>query len=293
MVWTGFPNLTVDDAANRIKIVNGWLHDPGTVTLAGGQTATTVSAPTLAAIQQLLPVVKWDKVPISGALKFLTDENNLPPAGRIGDSFLILVSPTYGNNNPAIVTWDAGSSAWVSVAGGAGGTPMDFTQADPLVNVGAPVGSIVMWATAPSTIPAGWLELNGQAFDVTKYPELALLFPGGRVPDLRNNFVRMWGPGRALNLQRKQWTTGRPRHAFVTSADGMHQHSGGFSQDHNNWSRGGGGGPHLGWAANTGREGQHHHTITGGGDPETAPDHVVLGFIIKAGEGCASLRTTP
>jgi hypothetical protein len=79
----------------------------------------------------------------------------------------------------------------------------------------------------------------------------------------------------------------------VTSTDGQHQHSGGFQQDHNNWKSGGGGGPHLGWVVNTGRAGDHHHTITGGGDSETAPDFVYLGMLIKAAEKTAHLRPAP
>ena len=49
-----------------------------------------------------------------------------------------------------------------------------------------PVGAIMMWGTA--TIPAGWLELNGQPIDKVKYPVLRNMY-GTNVPDLRKNFI--------------------------------------------------------------------------------------------------------
>lgn len=58
---------------------------------------------------------------------------------------------------------------------------------------GVPVGMIAQWgATIP---PDGWLECNGQSFDMTANPELAALYPGGTVPDLRGRFVRGWANG--------------------------------------------------------------------------------------------------
>ncbi|AYH09434.1 phage tail protein [Pectobacterium parmentieri] len=56
-----------------------------------------------------------------------------------------------------------------------------------------PVGFVGMWFS--ETPPDGWLEANGQAFDVEKYPKLALKFPSGRVPDGRGRFARGWANG--------------------------------------------------------------------------------------------------
>ncbi|WP_435658824.1 tail fiber protein [Escherichia coli] len=58
-------------------------------------------------------------------------------------------------------------------------------------------GTIKMWGTA--TAPQGWLELNGQAFDKTQNPILGALYPSGRVPDLRGQFVRAWDHGAGID----------------------------------------------------------------------------------------------
>ena len=59
--------------------------------------------------------------------------------------------------------------------------------------IGDQPGTIKMWGTA--TAPQGWLELNGQAFDKVQNPILSALYPTGRVPDLRGQFVRAWDHG--------------------------------------------------------------------------------------------------
>ena len=53
-------------------------------------------------------------------------------------------------------------------------------------------------------VPDGFLAMNGAAFDKRRYPRLATLYPSGRLPDLRGEFIRGWDanrgidPGRAL-----------------------------------------------------------------------------------------------
>lgn len=63
--------------------------------------------------------------------------------------------------------------------------------------IGDQPGTIKMWGTA--TAPQGWLELNGQAFDKTQNPILGALYPSGRVPDLRGQFVRAWDHGAGID----------------------------------------------------------------------------------------------
>jgi hypothetical protein len=60
-----------------------------------------------------------------------------------------------------------------------------------------PVGAIVLWGNAMP--PSGWLELNGQAFNTGENPELAALYPSGRVPDWRGRFVRAWAHGSTID----------------------------------------------------------------------------------------------
>jgi hypothetical protein len=53
-------------------------------------------------------------------------------------------------------------------------------------------------------VPDGFLAMNGAAFDKRRYPRLSMLYPSGRLPDLRGEFIRGWDanrgidPGRAL-----------------------------------------------------------------------------------------------
>lgn len=60
-----------------------------------------------------------------------------------------------------------------------------------------PVGCIIAWPT--NTPPAGWIEANGQGFDMGKNPELSKVFPGGAVPDLRGRFIRGWAHGSTVD----------------------------------------------------------------------------------------------
>ncbi|MEI7348471.1 tail fiber protein [Pectobacterium parmentieri] len=59
-----------------------------------------------------------------------------------------------------------------------------------------PIGAIIMWPGV--TPPDGWLELNGQQFNVTENPKLAAMFPDGRLPDYRDRFPRGWSNGSLL-----------------------------------------------------------------------------------------------
>ncbi|UAY96165.1 phage tail-collar fiber domain-containing protein [Dickeya dadantii] len=62
------------------------------------------------------------------------------------------------------------------------------------------VGIPQPWPQA--TAPAGWLKCNGQAFDKTRYPRLAQVYPSGVLPDLRGEFIRGWDDGRGVDTGR-------------------------------------------------------------------------------------------
>lgn len=64
----------------------------------------------------------------------------------------------------------------------------------------APVGSPLPWPLA--TPPAGFLLMNGQTFNPTTYPKLALAYPSGTLPDLRGEFIRGWDNGRGVDAGR-------------------------------------------------------------------------------------------
>ncbi|MEH8093228.1 phage tail protein [Gallibacterium anatis] len=53
-----------------------------------------------------------------------------------------------------------------------------------------------------STVPAGFLAMQGQAFDKGRYPILAQRYPSGRLPDMRGEFIRGWDSGRGVDSGR-------------------------------------------------------------------------------------------
>ncbi|HEN3329010.1 TPA: tail fiber protein [Yersinia enterocolitica] len=63
-----------------------------------------------------------------------------------------------------------------------------------------PVGIPLPWPAA--TPPDGWLKCNGSVFDKNQLPQLALVYPSGRLPDLRGEFLRGWDDGRGVDSGR-------------------------------------------------------------------------------------------
>lgn len=63
-----------------------------------------------------------------------------------------------------------------------------------------PVGIPLPWPAA--TPPDGWLKCNGSVFDKNQLPQLALVYPSGRLPDLRGEFIRGWDDGRGVDTGR-------------------------------------------------------------------------------------------
>lgn len=63
-----------------------------------------------------------------------------------------------------------------------------------------PVGSPIPWPQ--STAPTGYLICNGQSFNKTNYPLLALAYPSGNLPDLRGEFIRGLSTGRDVDAGR-------------------------------------------------------------------------------------------
>lgn len=55
-------------------------------------------------------------------------------------------------------------------------------------NSGVPVGTPIPWPS--DTVPAGYALMQGQTFDKTQYPKLAIAYPGGTIPDMRGQTVK-------------------------------------------------------------------------------------------------------
>lgn len=51
-------------------------------------------------------------------------------------------------------------------------------------------------------VPDGFLAMNGAAFDKRRYPRLGMLYPNGRLPDLRGEFIRGWDANRGVDKGR-------------------------------------------------------------------------------------------
>ncbi|XHX67356.1 hypothetical protein GU833_06650 [Photorhabdus akhurstii] len=64
-------------------------------------------------------------------------------------------------------------------------------------NDGVPVGSPIPWPL-PNP-PSGYLTCNGQSFNKSLYPQLAIAYPSGVLPDLRGEFIRGWDDGRGVD----------------------------------------------------------------------------------------------
>ncbi|MDE9448179.1 tail fiber protein, partial [Xenorhabdus bovienii] len=51
--------------------------------------------------------------------------------------------------------------------------------------------------------PAGYLSCTGREFDKSLYPRLAEVYPNGRTPDLRGEFIRGWDDSRGIDPGRE------------------------------------------------------------------------------------------
>lgn len=145
--------------------------------------------------------------------------------------------------------------------------------ANPHAQYDLPVGIPLPWPTA--TPPAGWLKCNGAVFDKTKYPQLALAYPAGKLPDLRGEFIRGWDDGRGIDAGRgvltgqtdtfKSHTHNAPTAGSAQPGAGTYEVPGGLSnnlyQDYDFYR-----------AAPT----------DASGDQETRPRNIAFNYIVRA-----------
>ncbi|MGL9722069.1 phage tail protein, partial [Symbiopectobacterium sp.] len=74
--------------------------------------------------------------------------------------------------------------------------------------------------------PSGWLKCNGQAFNKTTYPVLASLYPTGKLPDLRGEFIRGWDGGRKVDTGRSLLSEQGDAIRNITGRIGYARHGG-------------------------------------------------------------------
>ena len=172
-----------------------------------------------------------------------------------------------------------------------------LTYYDPI-----PLGAIQAFTIG--TAPKGWLLCDGSTYDQTNYPELFAVLGVATLPDLRGEFLRGRKAGQTLGTH-TAWITGMPKTAFTanTNSAGDHKHEQGYVTTdtrlyRHGWrslgTNGAVSGNDLGTYAQdlpyTNTTGAHTHTVTiNGGDAETAPDHTLVDWYIKAAHAKVTL----
>ncbi|CDH26640.1 phage tail protein [Xenorhabdus bovienii] len=131
-----------------------------------------------------------------------------------------------------------------------------------------PVGVPVPWPT--EIPPEGWLICNGDSFNKTRYPKLALAYPSGKLPDLRGEFIRGWDHGRNVDSGREILSLQSDligRHSHQITPYSANKAAGPYETHATPDTVGGGGGPLV-------------SGITGG--DETRPRNIAFNYIVRA-----------
>ena len=125
-------------------------------------------------------------------------------------------------------------------------------------------------------VPDGFLAMNGAAFDKRRYPRLGMLYPNGRLPDLRGEFIRGWDanrgidPGRALlswQVDAKKQTYIEFQHMDIQRSDPSVIRGDG-DQSTMQWSGSGSNGGEKGWSTqNVGIYNSYTMPLLTTGDP--------------------------
>ncbi|HID9527505.1 TPA: phage tail protein [Proteus mirabilis] len=130
-----------------------------------------------------------------------------------------------------------------------------------------PVGSPIPWPLP--TAPSGYLICNGQTFNKSTYPKLAIAYPSGKLPDLRGEFIRGADSGRGVDTGREVLSSQAGN--SLLSARGM----GGNSEFSLKMSAG---------SVGTDNQGQReiYQQIEGQNGNETRPRNIAFLYIVRA-----------
>ncbi|EIF0162684.1 tail fiber protein [Salmonella enterica] len=169
-----------------VETEDGLFHDGDPVT---GTEGTIVYAKIMNAIQGAVIDIQAECIAILAAAGFKPD----PTKKQLLDAIKTIV----GNEVPAASTTQAGivrlSSATDSDSEEEAATPKAVKAVvkqcqDDIAGVNIPVGVALSWPT--DTPPAGWVIMQGQAFDTSRYPKLAIAYPNGVIPDMRGWMIK-------------------------------------------------------------------------------------------------------
>lgn len=173
----------------------------------------------------------WELIPLTAGVHNVPTDSDLPATAPPEDVYLVLNS-TKAGNKPGLFSYDPGTTAWVQLGGGDQGKTLDLSAGNELRSVGVPVGSIMMWMFGGT--PPGWLLCDGATFTAAEYPELALMIPSLKLPDLRGAYLRGaglngtlgWGDAANIPGEHQEDATRLPRAAsFTVDSQGNHTHT--------------------------------------------------------------------
>ncbi|EET7367932.1 phage tail protein [Escherichia coli] len=131
----------------------------------------------------------------------------------VGEGELLIGwSGTSGAHAPAFIrsrrdTPDANWSPWAQL----------YTSAHPPEEF-YPVGAPIPWPS--DTVPSGYALMQGQTFDKSAYPKLAVAYPSGVIPDMRGWTIKgKPGSGRAVLSQEQDGIKSHTHSASASSTD--------------------------------------------------------------------------
>ncbi|MBI6298590.1 tail fiber protein [Proteus mirabilis] len=136
-----------------------------------------------------------------------------------------------------------------------------------------PVGSPIPWSLA--TAPSGYLICNGQTFNKSTYPKLAVAYPSGKLPDLRGEFIRGLDSGRGIDAGRSVLSVQKGNSLLSSNIFG-----GLSSSESNKWHKA------INYIGITGtnNDGGYgvHQQIEGANGNETRPRNIAFLYIVRA-----------
>ncbi|ENO7364361.1 tail fiber protein [Proteus mirabilis] len=136
-----------------------------------------------------------------------------------------------------------------------------------------PVGSPIPWSLA--TAPSGYLICNGQTFNKSTYPKLAVAYPSGKLPDLRGEFIRGLDSGRGIDAGRSVLSAQKGNSLLSSNIFG-----GLSSSESNKWHKA------INYIGITGTDNDGgygvHQQIEGANGNETRPRNIAFLYIVRA-----------
>ncbi|HHH3622402.1 TPA: prophage tail fiber N-terminal domain-containing protein [Escherichia coli] len=220
----------------------------------------------------------------------------------VGEGELLIGwSGTSGAHTPAFIrsrrdTTDANWSPWAQL----------YTSAHPPAEF-YPVGAPIPWPS--DTVPSGYALMQGQTFDKSAYPKLAVAYPSGVIPDMRGWTIKgKPASGRAVLSQEQDGIKSHTHSASASSTDlgtkttssfdygtkstnntgahthsvsgtaasaGAHTHSMTFVSGGSSGAPGSGSPDYSKYSVNTSSAGAHTHSVSGTAASAGAHAHTV------------------